>query len=75
MQIVGSEALIRVQCPDVNYPSARLMNALKDLEFQIHHASISNVKEMMLQNVVVKVPDGLKSEEVMRTAILQRMQN
>jgi hypothetical protein len=29
----------------------------------------------MLQDVVVKVPDGLKSEEVMRTAILQRMQN
>jgi len=75
VQIVGSEALIRVQCPDVNYPSARLMNALRDLEFQIHHASISNVKEMMLQDVVVKVPDGLKSEEVMRTAILQRMQN
>ncbi|XP_062147284.1 transcription factor MYC2-like [Alnus glutinosa] len=75
VQIVGSEALIRVQCPDVDYPSARLMNALRDLEFQIHHASISNVKEMMLQDVVVKVPDGLKSEEVMRTAILQRMQN
>lgn len=75
VKIVGPEALIRVQCPDVNYPSARLMNAIRELEFQIHHASISNVKEMMLQDVVVKVPDGLESEEVMRTALLQRMLN
>ena len=75
VKIVGSEALIRVQCPDVNYPSAKLMNALRDLEFRIHHASISSVKEMMLQDVVVKVPNGFVSGEAMRTAILQRMQN
>ena len=73
VKIVGSEALIRVQCPDVNHPSARLMSALRELNFQIHHASISSVKEMMLQDVVVKVPYGLESEEAMRSAILQRM--
>lgn len=73
VKIVGSEALIRAQCPDVNHPSARLMSALRELNFQIHHASISSVKEMMLQDVVVKVPYGLENEEVMRTAILQRI--
>jgi transcription factor MYC2 len=73
VKIVGSEALIRVQCPDVNHPSARLMSALRELNFQIHHASISSVKEMMLQDVVVKVPYGFESEEAMRSAILQRM--
>ncbi|XP_040988896.1 transcription factor MYC3-like [Juglans microcarpa x Juglans regia] len=72
--IVGSEALIRVQCPDVNYPHARLMDALRDLEFQIHHASISSVKGLMLQDLVVKVPDhGSQSGEEMRIAILDRV--
>ncbi|KAG2680677.1 hypothetical protein I3760_11G109300 [Carya illinoinensis] len=76
VEIVGSEALIRVQCPDVNYPHARLMNAIRDLQLQIHHASISSVKELMLQDVVVKVPDGSESTgEAMRSAILQRMRS
>lgn len=76
VKIVGSEAMIRVRCPDKgNYPYARLMNALKDLELQIHHASISSVNELMLQDVVAKVPDGFTSEEAMRTAIINRFYN
>ncbi|KAG6633850.1 hypothetical protein I3843_12G076500 [Carya illinoinensis] len=73
VKIVGSEALIRIQCPDVNYPHARLMDALRDLEFQIHHASISSLKGLMVQDVVVKVPDGLQTGQAIRTAILQSM--
>ncbi|XVF10310.1 hypothetical protein REPUB_Repub07fG0171600 [Reevesia pubescens] len=72
VKIVGSEAMIRVQCPDVNCPSARLMDAIRDLELHVHHASISNVNDMVLQDVVVRVPTGFISEEVLRTAILQR---
>ncbi|OMP02821.1 hypothetical protein COLO4_10804 [Corchorus olitorius] len=72
VKIVGSEAMIRVQCPDVNYPAARLMDALRDLELHVHHASISNVKEVVLQDVVVRIPPGFISEDVLRTAILQR---
>ncbi|KAK9275006.1 hypothetical protein L1049_022263 [Liquidambar formosana] len=68
VKIIGTEAMIRVQCPDVNYPSARLMDALRELEFQIHHASVSSVKALVLQDVVVRVPDGLTSEEAMKTA-------
>ncbi|KAH7560875.1 hypothetical protein JRO89_XS10G0130600 [Xanthoceras sorbifolium] len=75
VKIVGSEAMIRVQCPDVNYPAAKLMDALRDLEFQVHHASVSSVRELMLQDVVVKVPEGIISEEVMRSAICQMMEN
>lgn len=45
VKIVGSnQAMIRVQCPDQDYPYARLMNALKGLELQVYHASISSVK-------------------------------
>ncbi|KAK4365554.1 hypothetical protein RND71_016912 [Anisodus tanguticus] len=47
VKINGVEAMVRVCSPDVNYPCARLMNVLRDLEFQIHHASVSTVKDMM----------------------------
>ncbi|XP_004309579.1 PREDICTED: transcription factor MYC2-like [Fragaria vesca subsp. vesca] len=76
VKIVGSEAMIRVRCPDdEDYPNARLMNALKDLELHIHHASISSVNDFMLQDVVARVPDGFTSEEAMRTALIQRFDN
>ncbi|CBI34590.3 unnamed protein product, partial [Vitis vinifera] len=74
VKIIGSEAMIRVQCPDLNYPSAILMDALRDLDLRVLHASVSSVKELMLQDVVVRIPEGLTSEESMRTAILKRMQ-
>ncbi|XWS38150.1 hypothetical protein CRYUN_Cryun19dG0105500 [Craigia yunnanensis] len=73
VKIVGSEAMIRVQCPDVNYPAARLMDALRDLELHVHHASISNVNKLVLQDVVVRVPTGFISEEVLRAAIRCRL--
>nr|WKE35186.1 basic helix-loop-helix family protein [Rosa persica] len=76
VKIVGSEAMIRVRCPDnKDYPNARLMNALKHLELQIHHASISSVNDFMLQDVVARVPVGFTSEEAMRTAIINRFYN
>ncbi|KAF2313523.1 hypothetical protein GH714_011432 [Hevea brasiliensis] len=75
VKIVGSEAMVRVHSPDVNYPAVRLMDALRELEFQVHHASVSSINEMVLQDVVVNVPEGLTSEEFMTSAIFQRMQN
>ncbi|XP_050150194.1 transcription factor MYC2-like [Malus sylvestris] len=75
VKIVGSEAMIRVQCPDCDYPNARLMNALKDLELQVYHASISSVKGLMLQDVVARVPQGFTSEEALRIAIINRWYN
>ncbi|GMN31303.1 hypothetical protein TIFTF001_003198 [Ficus carica] len=75
VKIVGTEAMIRVQCPDVNYPSARLMNALRDLEFQILHVSVSNVKELVLQDVVVRVPERFSNEEATRMDVMRLMQS
>ncbi|PQM40925.1 transcription factor bHLH14-like isoform X1 [Prunus yedoensis var. nudiflora] len=75
VKIMGSEAIIRVQCPDQDYPYARLMNALKGLGLQVYHASISSVKELMIQDVVARVPYGFTSEEAMRTGIIRRWHN
>ncbi|KAK4369643.1 hypothetical protein RND71_013435 [Anisodus tanguticus] len=73
VNINGVEAMVRVCSPDVNYPCARLMNVLRDLEFQIHHAIVSTVKDMMLQNVVIRVPDNVTNEEAIKSVILTKL--
>ncbi|XP_004301652.1 PREDICTED: LOW QUALITY PROTEIN: transcription factor MYC4-like [Fragaria vesca subsp. vesca] len=78
VKILGSEAIIRVITisPDNHdNPCARLMNSFRDLELKIHHASISSVNQLMLQDVVVRVPDGFASEKVIKTAIINRFYN
>ncbi|XP_050203928.1 transcription factor MYC1 [Mercurialis annua] len=74
VKILGNDAMIRVQSENVDYPAARLMNVLRDLEFQVHHASVSTVNEViMLQDVVVRVPDGLRTQDGLKTALLRRL--
>ncbi|GAU30136.1 hypothetical protein TSUD_360290 [Trifolium subterraneum] len=74
VKIIGNDAMIRVQSENVNHPGARLMSALKDLEFQVHHASISCVNEVMVQDVVVvQVPKEMRNEDSLKSAILMRL--
>ncbi|KAM7277471.1 hypothetical protein ACFE04_019337 [Oxalis oulophora] len=73
VKIVGNNATIRVQSENVNFPGARLMGALRDLEFELHHVSMSCVNEIMLQHIVVKVPYGLRTEDDLKAAILRRL--
>ncbi|XP_019154218.1 PREDICTED: transcription factor MYC2-like isoform X3 [Ipomoea nil] len=73
VKIVGPDAMIRVQSENANYPSAKLMNGLRELELAVHHASISSVNDIMLQDIVVKVPEGLRSEDGLRAALLRRL--
>ncbi|XP_065858978.1 transcription factor MYC2-like [Euphorbia lathyris] len=75
VKVVGRVALIRLMSPDLNNPAARLMDAFRDVEFEVHQASISTIENLLVQNVVVTVPDGLANEEVVRNAILHRMNN
>ncbi|EEF32411.1 transcription factor, putative [Ricinus communis] len=71
---LGNDAMIRVQSENVNYPAARLMTALRELEFQVHRVTMSTVNELMLQDVVVRVPDGLRTEEDIKTVIFRRLE-
>lgn len=74
VKIIGVEAMVRVRSPNMNYPCARLMNVLRELEFQIHHASVSSVKDMMLQDVVIRVPDNVtNNEEAIKSVILTKL--
>ncbi|MCE3216106.1 hypothetical protein HAX54_004925 [Datura stramonium] len=72
VKMIVQDAMIRVQSKNVNYPSARLMRALQDLELHVHHASISSVKDLMLQDIVVKVPQGFETEDGLRVALLNK---
>ncbi|KAL1535629.1 transcription factor MYC1-like [Salvia divinorum] len=74
VKIVGGDGMIRVQSDKSNYPAARLMNAIRELELPLHHASMSCVNELMLQDVVVRVPEGLRCEKALRNAILARLE-
>ncbi|OAY48955.1 transcription factor MYC2 [Manihot esculenta] len=74
VKIMGNDAMIRVQSENVNYPGARLLSALRDLDFKVHHASMSTVNELMLQDLVVRVPNGLITDENLKSALLGRLE-
>ncbi|TMW90615.1 hypothetical protein EJD97_015467 [Solanum chilense] len=74
VKILGPDAMVRVQSENVNYPSTRLMRALQDLELHVHHASISSVNDIMLQDIVVKVPIGLSTEDRLKNALIRSIE-
>ncbi|KAE9615344.1 hypothetical protein Lal_00048415 [Lupinus albus] len=73
VKVVGNDAMVRVQMEKVNHPGARLMGVLRDLNFQVHHASMSCVNDVMLQDVFIKTPNKMRSEEDLKSAILMRL--
>jgi transcription factor MYC2 len=74
VKIIGNDAMVRVQSENVNHPGARLMSVFKDLKFQVHHASISCVNDVMLQDVfVVQLPKEMRNERSLKSAILKRL--
>ncbi|KAL8196307.1 hypothetical protein R6Q57_025307 [Mikania cordata] len=72
---LGTEVMVRVQSADVNYPAAKLMDALRSLELRVQYASMSSVKDLMVQDVILKVPNGFTAdqEETLRLAVLNKM--
>lgn len=75
--MMDSHAMIRVISEDVKHSSAGLMNALKELEFQVQHASISRVKDQMLQDVMVRLPENsvktISTEEGVKAAVFAKL--
>lgn len=74
VKMVGSDAMIRVQSENVSYPSARLMCALQELELHVHNANISSVNNIVLQDIVIRVPQGLETEDGLRAALLRSLE-
>ncbi|MQL81467.1 hypothetical protein Taro_013928 [Colocasia esculenta] len=73
VRMMGVEALIRATSESLHHPWASLMEALRDLDLRVHHASMSMVKGIMLQDVVVRVPARLQREETLKAALLSQL--
>ncbi|XP_030540200.2 transcription factor MYC2-like [Rhodamnia argentea] len=70
VKVYGREAVVRVRSPNLGHPCARLMDVFKELGLEVQHASMSCMKEMMVQDVVIRTPvDYWVSDESMGDAI------
>ncbi|GJR88880.1 transcription factor MYC2-like protein [Tanacetum coccineum] len=62
VKMVGEDAMIRVQSGNGDWPAAKLMDALRELEAKVHHASMSCVNDIMLQDVVARITGSTEDE-------------
>ncbi|PWA36831.1 myc-type, basic helix-loop-helix (bHLH) domain, Transcription factor MYC/MYB N-terminal [Artemisia annua] len=63
VRMVGDNAMIRVQSGNAYWPSAKLMDALREMEAKVHQASMSCINDVTLQDVVARVT-GFTGDEV-----------
>ncbi|KAK6947425.1 Transcription factor MYC/MYB N-terminal [Dillenia turbinata] len=73
VKIIGWDAMIRIQCGKKNHPAARLMAALKELDLDVHHASVSVVNNLMIQQANVKMGSQIYTQEQLRIALKSRV--
>ncbi|MFS7943309.1 hypothetical protein Hanom_Chr06g00498761 [Helianthus anomalus] len=62
VKIVGEDAMLIVQSWNMDWPSAKLMDALREMEAKVHHASMSCVNDVMLQDVIIRIPGATEDE-------------
>nr|QJQ51171.1 bHLH transcription factor bHLH2.3 [Gardenia jasminoides] len=73
VKIIGWEAMIRVQSSKNNHPAARIMGALKDLDLELLHASVSVVNDLMIQQNTVRMGNRFYTQEQLRVALTSRV--
>lgn len=73
VKIIGWDAMIRVQSSKKNHPAARLMAALEDLDLDVSHASVSVVRDLMIQQATVKMGSRLYTQDQLKVALTARV--
>ncbi|KAH7659127.1 transcription factor MYC2 protein [Dioscorea alata] len=73
VKILGSEAMIRVQCIKRNHPAAWLMAALRELDLDVHYASVSVVKELMILQATVRMLSRAYTQEQLSAALYSKV--
>ncbi|XP_010422737.1 PREDICTED: transcription factor bHLH14-like [Camelina sativa] len=73
VKVVGDEAVVRVQTENVNHPTCALMSTLMEMDCRVQHANASRLGQIMVQDVVVLVPDKLRSEDCIRTTLVRNL--
>nr|WKE35193.1 basic helix-loop-helix family protein [Rosa persica] len=69
VKILGWDARIQIQCSKKNHPAARLMAALMELDLDVHHASVSVVNDLMIQQATVRMGSRIYTQEQLRLAL------
>lgn len=69
VNIIGWEAMIRVQSNKNDHPAARVMAALKDLDLELLHASVTVMNEMMVQQNTVRMGRRFYTQEQLKFAL------
>ncbi|KAI3727913.1 hypothetical protein L6452_16535 [Arctium lappa] len=72
VKVIGWDAMIRIQCNKKSHPAARLMAALKELDLEVNHASVSVVNDLMIQQATVKMGGRLFTQDQLRLALTNR---
>ncbi|MBA0762217.1 hypothetical protein Gotri_024757 [Gossypium trilobum] len=73
VKTIGLDAMIRIQSNKKNHPAARLMAALQELDLDVHHASVSVVNDLMIQQVNVKMGNRFYNQEQLRIALTSKV--
>ncbi|KAH6790729.1 Basic helix-loop-helix DNA-binding family protein [Perilla frutescens var. frutescens] len=73
VKIIGWDAMIRIQCSKNNHPAAKLMVALMELELDVHHASVSVVNDLMIQQATVKMEGRIFTQDQLKLALMSKV--
>ncbi|GLU05413.1 hypothetical protein SLE2022_225150 [Rubroshorea leprosula] len=73
VKIIQWDAMIRIQCSKSNHPAARLMAALRELDLEVNHASVSVVNDLMIQQATVKMVSRVYTQEQLRMALISKV--
>ncbi|CAA7043016.1 unnamed protein product [Microthlaspi erraticum] len=73
VKIIGWDAMIRIQCSKRDHPGAKFMEALKELELEVNHASLSVVNEFMIQQATVKMGNQFFTQDQLKVALMEKV--
>ncbi|KAL5791437.1 hypothetical protein ACOSP7_000031 [Xanthoceras sorbifolium] len=72
VKIIGLDAMIRMQSGKRNHPAARLMSALRELDLEVNHASMSVVNDLMIQQATVKMGSRFYTQDQLKFALTSK---
>ncbi|XP_051114757.1 transcription factor MYC2 [Andrographis paniculata] len=73
VKIIGWDAMIRIQCSKKQHPAAKLMVALRELDLELNHASVSVVNDLMIQQATVKLEGRFFTHDQLRAALISKV--
>ncbi|KAI3498922.1 hypothetical protein L1887_34708 [Cichorium endivia] len=65
--------MIRIQWSKKHHPVARLVSKLKDLDLDVHRASVSVVNDLVMQQATVKMGNRFYTQDQLRLALTNRV--